>query len=169
MPHTQSKSFAKQARTYLLPSIVLAATGLMGTQSALAVNVKAEPFIEAKDPWGMAAMKDGTFFFTEKCAGLSVRTPSGSTNKLLGIGGSTGFASVKNDLFCDGQAGVLGVAVDPEFDKNRYVYLRSTSKGDNRAFGGYATILMRLKVSADLHEVAERVAKVKQIFSELTA
>jgi len=50
MPHTQSKSFAKQARTYLLPSIVLAATGLMGTQSALAVTVKAEPFIEAKDP-----------------------------------------------------------------------------------------------------------------------
>ena len=121
MPNTQSKKIAVQSRfaktSYLLPSIVLAATGLMGTQSALAVNVKAEAFIEAKDPWGMAAMKDGTFFFTEKCAGLSVRTPSGSINKLLGIGGSTGFASVKNDLFCDGQAGVLGVAVDPEFDK----------------------------------------------------
>jgi glucose/arabinose dehydrogenase len=58
-------------------------------------------------------------------------------------------------LFCDGQAGVLGVAVDPEFDKNRYVYLRSTSKGDNRAFGGYANILMRMKVSADMKSVSD--------------
>ena len=155
MPHTHSKSFAKQARTHLLPSLVLAATGLMGAQSALAVNVKVEQFVEAKDPWGMAAMKDGTFFFTEKCGGLSVRTPSGSVNKLLGIGGSAGYSSVKNDLFCDGQAGVLGVAVDPEFDKNRFVYLRSTSKGDNRAFGGYANILMRMKVSADMKSVSD--------------
>jgi glucose/arabinose dehydrogenase len=133
----------------------VAAAGLMGAQSALAVSVKVEQFVEAKDPWGMAAMKDGTFFFTEKCAGLSVRTASGSVNKLLGIGGSTGFSAVKNDLFCDGQAGVLGVAVDPEFDKNRFVYLRSTSKGDNRAFGGYANILMRMKVSADMKSVSE--------------
>ena len=87
--------------------------GLIGAQSALAVTVKVEQFIEAKDPWGMAAMKDGTFFFTEKCAGLSVRTSSGSINKLLGIGGSSGFSATKNDLFCDGQAGVLGVAVYP--------------------------------------------------------
>ena len=65
MPHTKSKRTASQ--TYWLPSIVLAATGLMGAQSAMAVNVKVEQFVEAKDPWGMAAMKDGTFFFTEKC------------------------------------------------------------------------------------------------------
>ena len=71
MPHTESKRIA--SHSYWLPSIVLAATGLMGAQSAMAdghVNVKVEQFVEAKDPWGMAAMKDGTFFFTEKCAGL---------------------------------------------------------------------------------------------------
>ena len=36
----------------------VAATALMGAQSALAVSVKVDQFVEAKDPWGMAAMKD---------------------------------------------------------------------------------------------------------------
>ncbi|MBU3694534.1 MAG: PQQ-dependent sugar dehydrogenase [Rhodocyclaceae bacterium] len=103
----------------------------------------------------MAFLKDGTFFFTEKCDGLSVRTPSGSVNKLLGVGGSKGFATVRDDLFCDGQAGVLGVEVDPQFDKNRYVYVRSTSKGANRKFGGYANILMRMKVNSDFSGVSD--------------
>jgi hypothetical protein len=34
----------------------VAASALMGAQSALAVSVKVDQFIEAKDPWGMAAM-----------------------------------------------------------------------------------------------------------------
>jgi len=70
MLNTASKKKASRAgfalravkQSYLLPSVVLAATGLMSVQSAMAMNVKAEAFIEAKDPWGMAAMKDGTFF-----------------------------------------------------------------------------------------------------------
>ena len=50
----------------------IAATGLMGAQSAVALNVTAEVYQESKNPWGMAFLKDGTFFFTEKCDGLSV-------------------------------------------------------------------------------------------------
>ncbi len=73
----------------------IAATGLMGAQSALALNVTAEVFQESKNPWGMAFLKDGTFFFTEKCDGLSVRLPSGSVNKLLGIGGAKDYPAVK--------------------------------------------------------------------------
>ncbi|MEY3674073.1 MAG: hypothetical protein RJB47_781, partial [Pseudomonadota bacterium] len=84
----------------------IAATGLMGAQNVLALNVTAEVFQAAKDPWDMAFLQDGTMFFTEKCGGLSVRMTSGSVNKLLGVGGSTGYSSTKNDLFCDGQAGV---------------------------------------------------------------
>ncbi|MZR15352.1 PQQ-dependent sugar dehydrogenase, partial [Maritimibacter sp. DP07] len=37
-------------------------------------------------PWDMAFLPDGTMFFTEKCTGLSVRTPSGDVNALLGMG-----------------------------------------------------------------------------------
>ncbi|NBY32841.1 MAG: PQQ-dependent sugar dehydrogenase, partial [Betaproteobacteria bacterium] len=96
----------------------------------------------------MAFLQDGTMFFTEKCGGLSVRLPSGSVNKLLGVGGSSGYSSTKNDLFCDGQAGVQGVAVDPDFAKNGFVYLYSSSKGSNRTYGGYNNILMRMKVNS---------------------
>ena len=80
----------------------IAAIGLMGTQTAMAVNVKAEVFQESESPWDMAFLQNGTMFFTEKCKGLSVRLSNGSVNKLLGVGGSKGFSSTKDDLFCDG-------------------------------------------------------------------
>ena len=135
----------------------IAATGLMGAQSAVALNVTAEVYQESKNPWGMAFLKDGTFFFTEKCDGLSVRLPSGRVNKLLGIGGAKDYPAVKNDLFCDGQAGMLGVEIDPEFDKNGFIYVRSTSKGANRKFDGYANILMRMKVNSAKNGVTDIV------------
>ena len=68
-------------------------------------------------PWDMSFLKDGTMFFTEKCKGLSVRLPSGAINKLHAIGGVAGYASTSADLFCDGQAGMMGVEVDPDFEK----------------------------------------------------
>ena len=35
-----------------------------------------------ENPWDMSFLPDGTMFFTEKCAGLSVRESSGTVNKL---------------------------------------------------------------------------------------
>ena len=125
----------KKAVVSYLPT-ALAFAGLLAAGSASAVKVQAENFQQAESPWDMAFLKDGTMFFTEKCKGLSVRMPSGDVKQLLGVGGSSGFAQTKDDLFCDGQAGVQGVAIDPDFDSNRYVYLYSSSKGDNRTYGG---------------------------------
>ncbi|MCY4338097.1 MAG: PQQ-dependent sugar dehydrogenase [Gammaproteobacteria bacterium] len=104
------------------------------------------------NPWDMAFLSDGTMFFTEKCSGLSVRLPSGAVNKLLGMKGATGYADVADDLFCEGQAGMQGLAVDPDFASNRQIYVYSTSSmtapGSNR--------LMRLVVSEDFSSVADR-------------
>jgi len=61
-----------------------------------------------ENPWDMSFLSDGTMFYTEKCKGLSVRTSSGDVNALYGVKGSSGFADSGDDLFCDGQAGVLG-------------------------------------------------------------
>jgi len=58
--------------------------------------------------------------FTEKCRGLSIRQASGTVTRLFGTAGSS---LVANDLFCEGQSGVSGVAVDPQFAANRYVYV----------------------------------------------
>ena len=144
----------KKAVVSYLPT-ALALAGLLAAGSASAVKVQAENFQQAESPWDMAFLKDGTMFFTEKCKGLSVRMPSGDVKMLLGVGGSSGFSQTKDDLFCDGQAGVQGVAIDPEFDSNRYVYLFSSSRGDNRTYGGYNNIVMRMKVGASMSDVSD--------------
>jgi len=141
----------------------IAASGLLVTHAAMALTVKAEVFQETENPWDMAFLPDNTMFFTEKCKGLSVRLPSGSVNKLLGVGGSKGYPEVKNDLFCDGQAGVQGVAIDPEFSKNRYVYLFSSSKGSNRTYGGYNNIVMRMKVNSSLNAISDVVEIINDL------
>lgn len=110
-------------------------------------------------PWDMAFLPDGTMFFTEKCLGLSVRLPSGKVVKLLGMKDAKGYASTASDLFCEGQAGMQGVAVDPDFARNRFIYVYSTSSltapGTNR--------VLRLKVNADVTAVSGRVDIVTDI------
>lgn len=136
---------------------MFAVAGLLSVGTAAALNVKADNFQQAESPWDMAFLKDGTMFFTEKCKGLSVRAPNGDVKKLLGVGGSSGYSKTKDDLFCDGQAGVQGVAVDPDFESNRYVYLYSSSRGANRTYGGYNNILMRMKVGSSMSDVSDIV------------
>ncbi len=79
------------------------------------------------DPWDMAFLPDGTMLFTEKCQGLSVRLPSGEVNALLGMVESEGYRATADDLFCEGQAGMNGVAFDPDFAENQQIYVYSTS------------------------------------------
>ena len=114
---------------------------------------------DLEDPWDMAFLSDGTMFFTEKCRGLSVRLPSGDVNRLLGMTGTDDFATTEDDLFCEGQAGMNGVAVDPDFDSNRYVYVYSSSSltepGSNR--------VIRLAVNDDLTDVSDRTDIVEDI------
>ena len=142
---------------------MFAVASLLCVGTAGAVTVNAENFQKADSPWDMSFLPDGTMFYTEKCKGLSVRLPSGDVKALLGIPGTTGYPLVKNDLFCDGQAGVQGVAVDPEFASNRFVYLYSSSQGSNRKYGGYSNIVMRMKVNASLSEVSDLVEIIDDI------
>jgi len=143
--------------TSLMMTAGIAASGLMAPHAAMALTVTAEVFQQTENPWDMAFLPDNTMFFTEKCKGLSVRLPSGGVKKLLGVGGSAGYPAVKNDLFCDGQAGVQGVTIDPDFSKNRYVYLFSSSKGGNRTYGGYNNIVMRMKVNPSMDGIFDIV------------
>ena len=155
-------NFSTPVRSGLIAASI-ASLGLLGAPNAMALNVKAEVFQESESPWDMAFLQNGTMFFTEKCKGLSVRLPSGSVNKLLGVGGSKGYSSTKDDLFCDGQAGVQGVAVDPDFAKNGFIYLYSSSKGSNRTYGGYNNIVMRMKMNASLNGTSDIVEIINDI------
>ena len=112
-----------------------------------------------ESPWDMAFLPDGTMFFTEKCHGLSVRQPGGTVVKLLGMKDAKGYASSAGDLFCEGQAGMAGVAVDPNFASNRFIYVYSTSSltapGTNR--------VLRLKVNENASAVSDRTDIVTDI------
>ncbi len=134
------------------------------------------PFIETtefmtglENPWDMAFLPDGTMFYTEKCKGLSVRESSGDVHALYGAKGTSGYADSGEDLFCDGQAGVLGVVADSNFEENRTVYLYSSS---TKYYGdGCKTnfekcdgnIVMKFKVSDDLKSVSDRTDIVTDI------
>jgi aldose sugar dehydrogenase len=104
------------------------------------------------NPWDMAFLPDGTMYFTEKCKGLSVRTSAGTVNKLLGMKDSAGYAATAADLFCDGQAGMSGVAVDPNFASNRFIYVYSASSMASPS----ANRVMRFTVNADGAGLADR-------------
>lgn len=110
-------------------------------------------------PWDMAFLPNGTMFFTEKCLGLSVRKPDGTVVKLLGMKDAKGYSSSASDLFCEGQAGMAGLAVDPNFSSNRFIYVYSSSSltapGTNR--------VMRLKVNEAITAVSERTDIVADI------
>lgn len=120
---------------------------------------------DLENPWDMAFLDDGTMFFTEKCKGLSVRLPSGEVNALLGMGASEGYASTADDLFCEGQAGMMGVAVDPDFAQNRRIYVYSTSKLSNP----HTNRLMRLVVNDDFTNVSDRTDIVDDVPYKMAA
>ena len=141
-------------------ALILASIAASGSLLAAAPILTTEVAVNKLElPWDMAFLPNGTMFFTEKCKGLSVQLPSGTVTKLHGIGGSTGYSSVSADLFCDGQAGMMGVAVDPEFVKNRFIYVFSSSKLDDKL----SNRVMRFKIDESLSKVSDRTDIVTDI------
>lgn len=112
------------------------------------------------DPWDMAFLEDGTMFFTEKCRGLSVLMPSGEVNALLGMPEAEAeYALAGDDLFCDGQAGMNGVAIDPDFSENRHIYVYSASNMSESP----TNRVMRFNVSEDFTSLSDRTDIVTDI------
>ncbi|MCU0869060.1 MAG: PQQ-dependent sugar dehydrogenase [Burkholderiales bacterium] len=143
-------------------AILLASVGVAVSSGALAAapGLSTQVVVGKLElPWDMAFLKDGTMFFTEKCKGLSVRLASGAINKLHGLGESSGYASTSADLFCDGQAGMMGVAVDPEFSSNRYIYVYSSSNLNDKL----SNRVMRFKVDESFSRVSDRTDIVSDI------
>lgn len=109
-----------------------------------------------REPWDLAFTSDGAMLFTEKCRGLSVRLPDGTIKRLFGTAGST---LVAGDFFCQGQSGMLGVAVDPNFSDNRFVYVFMASNLNGRKTnrvvrlvvdGGYGAVSGRKDIITDI-------------------
>ena len=104
----------------------------------------------------MAFLPDGSMLITEKCTGLSI-VRNGARTRLFGAAGNQ---TVAPDFFCEGQSGMHGVAVDPDFGGgNRYVYVfmpsNATTPRRNR--------VVRLTLAADFASVSGRTDIVDDI------
>ena len=72
-------------------------------------------------PWGLAFLPDGRMLVTERPGRLRLVSKDGRLSEPLG-----GVPSV----YARGQGGVLDVAIDPEYESNRLVYLSYAEPGD---------------------------------------
>ena len=67
-----------------------------------------------KSPWGIAVLPDGRFLITEKEGVLRLVTNDGTLSEAI-----NGLPKVDND----GQGGLLGITLDPEYANNKTIYL----------------------------------------------
>ena len=147
--------------TLLLASVAVAATPPPASPSATPAEApklsRTVVMTGLQDPWDIAFTPDGVMLFTEKCRGVSARLADGKTVRLFGTSGS---ALLAPDLFCQGQSGMHGIAVDPDFAKGTrdiYAFMASNLRkpSTNR--------VVRLTVNADYSSVGNRVDIIEDI------
>ncbi len=109
------------------------------------------------EPWDIAFAPTGEMFFTERCAGLSVRAANGTVTRLFGTAGSSLVAA---DFFCEGQSGMHGVAVDPAFAVNRRIYVYMAS---NLVTNPRTNRVVRLELNPALTVASNRVDIITDI------
>jgi len=157
---TYSRSISRAAGLLAAAAISTGAPAIAQGQGMNTTSLGHEVVVDGLEvPWDIAFLDDGTMFFTEICRGLSVRMPDGDVHQLLGMGGSDGYATVADDLFCNGQAGMNGVAVDPDFDENGRIYVYSASEMSDPQ----TNRVLRLTVSEDFADVSDRTDLMEDI------
>ena len=156
MHRTPTPTLALLAAILLLAAVLVFAAPVRAAEPGDLRVQRTVILANLDNPWDLAFAPDGTLFFTEKCRGLSVRTPDGAVRHLFGASGA---AVAADDLFCQGQSGMLGLALDPAFVDNRRLYLFMASKLD----GQPANRVVRLQVDAANTTVRDRTDIVTDI------
>jgi glucose/arabinose dehydrogenase len=87
-------------------------------------------------PWGLTSLPDGRLLITEKAGNLRIVKANGDMSNKI-----TGLPSVDEN----GQGGLLGITLDPEFEKNRMVYWTFAEK----VSGGNHTSVAKGRLSND--------------------
>lgn len=131
---------ALQASTDNLPSITFSASAVSNEAPVL----RRQTWIRGLNrPWDIAFLPDGTMLITEKGGRVRAAAPGETTTRVI--------ADEIEDVDNSGQSGMLGIAVDPDFNTNRYVYIYlSSERGgstDNR--------VRRWTLSADGNQLVE--------------
>ncbi|MDQ1090355.1 MULTISPECIES: PQQ-dependent sugar dehydrogenase [unclassified Siphonobacter] len=89
-----------------------------------------------KNPWGITSLPDGRLIITEKSGTMRIAKVTGELSEPI-----TGIPTVNPD----GQGGLLGIRVDPDFEQNRMIYWVFSEKRPD----GNLTAVAKGKLSAD--------------------
>jgi glucose/arabinose dehydrogenase len=100
-------------------------------------------------PWSMAFAPDGRLFVTERPGRVRIIDATFRTSEL---------ALTMDDVFTQAEAGLLGIALDPEFSQNRLVYLYYSAR---LAAGGGVNRVVRYREAGS--RLAERAVIVDNI------
>ena len=93
-------------------------------------------------PWGMAFLPDGRLLITERPGRLRIYANGKLSAPVSGI----------PDVYANGQGGLLDVEIDPDFAKNRFVYLSYSEAGTDGLAG---TVVMRGKLNGNALQNAQ--------------
>ncbi|EWY41775.1 glucose dehydrogenase [Skermanella stibiiresistens SB22] len=142
-----------------LMGTALTTTALTGVAPAFAADTsfkteKAEIQVTTvadglSNPWGLAFLPDGGMLVTEKRGNLRLVSSDGTVSEPI-----TGVPAVD----ARGQGGLLDVALDPQFQRNRLVYLSFSEAGE----GGNSTAVAR----GVLSNSGDALSEVQVIFSQ---
>ncbi|GAB2616799.1 oxidoreductase [Paractinoplanes abujensis] len=98
-------------------------------------------------PWGLAFLPDGSALVSERDRGDIRQIPAG--------GGTPKKVHTVDGVDAGGEGGLLGVAVDPDYQRNKYVYAYFTASGDNRiirfTLGGSSEVIFKGIEKAGIH------------------
>lgn len=114
-----------QTKYRILPIILVA--NLLFIKASFATGFRAEPVLTGLAfPVSMAFSKDGRLFFTERCTG-NIRVIEGVTSSRPEIKPDAVYQF--GPVSCYFERGLLGLALDPQFDKNGFLYVYYSHKG----------------------------------------
>ena len=142
----------RKSLAVLACATALTAPALAQTYETEQGPVTVAPFVEGLEfPWGLVFLPDDTMLVTERSGALRHVTPEGDISEPI--------AGVPEVVF-EGQGGLLDVALDPEFQTNRLVYLSFAEAGEEP--GTNSTAVARGVLSEDFTQLSE----VEVIFSQ---
>jgi len=119
----------RAAVALLMPALALASAGAEPIQTVHTSTSASTLIVESlasglEHPWGMAFLPDGGLLVTERAGRLRLLSAQGALSEPL-----AGTPAV----LAEGQGGLLDVALDPEFESNRLVWLSYAEPGTDGA------------------------------------
>ncbi len=132
----------RRLRAAALVVVALASVGFTGCIQNPPMTVT--PVVTGLDHvWDIGFLPDGTMLYTERAGRISAF-----------VGGQKRLLVAPIDVVRQGEAGLMGMAIDPQFASNRFIYVCMASIQPNP---GNDVRMMRLQVNANYTAATDRI------------